>query len=105
MSPLLVVDRSEVAGKIRRLRIALEHRPERGFQWREPRFVMAPMVDAVAIDRHAHLLGTGRAHGTRLLEEAQAAGPERKAAIGEQGPDFVLGVIDHAFVDDAMDAT
>src|SRR5207342_923251 len=73
MSPLLVVDRSEVAGKIRRLRIALEHRPERGFQWREPRFVMAPMVDAFAVDRHSHLLGTGRAHGTRILEEAQAA--------------------------------
>jgi hypothetical protein len=65
---------------------------------------MAPVVDALAVDRLANLFGTGGAHRARVLEETQAALLERQAAVFEQAPHFGFGVVDHAFVDDAVDA-
>ena len=65
---------------------------------------MTPLVDTFAIDRATHLFGAGGAHRPIVLEETQAAVLERQPAIVQQAADLGFGVVDHAFVDDAMDA-
>src|SRR5207342_1438838 len=90
--------------KLRYCRIRIEHRSERVFQRTEPMFEMAPVVDALLVDRFADLFGTGGPHRAIVLEETQALLLECKPAIVEQAPYLALGVGDHLFVDDAMDA-
>ena len=60
---------------------------------------MAPLVDAVLVDRPAHLFGTRGADRAIVFVEAQAAGLEGQAEIIEQAAHFAFGVVDHALVD------
>src|SRR4051794_23449737 len=71
--------------------VDIEHGAERVPQRREPGFEMAPVVDAVAVDRTTDLLGTGGAHRAFVLEEAQARILERQPAMVEQAAHLGLG--------------
>ena len=61
-------------------RVGIQHWPERLLEWAEVRFVGAPLVCRVAIDRLPHLLGTGRAHGSLGAVEFEARGLELQIA-------------------------
>src|SRR5262245_36219494 len=98
------VSQRSSASKLRYVRIVLEHGAERAFQRVQPGLVIPPVIDSLAIDRLAHLLRAGGAHGALVLVEPQTALVERQAAIVEQAPDFALGVRDHALIDHAMHA-
>src|SRR5688572_12351403 len=80
LSPFVMhksVSERQSASKLRYVRIVLQDGAERAFQRPEPRFVVHPVIDGLAIDRAAHLLGAGGAHGSLVLIEPQAARVER----------------------------
>src|SRR3954466_9931404 len=85
--------------KLRHRRVALEHGSQRLFQRPEPRFVVAPVIDALLENGPSHLLRARRAHGARVLVKAQHALFERQVAVIEQPAHFGLGVLDHALVE------
>src|SRR5690242_6709039 len=85
--------------------IILQHRAKRGRQNSQPRLEMAPLFDPLPEDRLAHLFGACGAHGTAVAIEVQTFLLERQAAIVEQGADFALGILDHAFIEDAVHAS
>ena len=87
------------------VRVRGEHGTECGLERTQPGFVVPPLLDAVPVDGLADLLGARRAHRTLVLEEAQAARLERQTAVVEQPAHLGLGVLDHALVDDAVDAS
>ena len=72
-------------------------------EFSEPRLERFPRFGSIAIDRLADLLGAGRAHRPVRKVKGKTFGLERQAAKIEQGPNFGLGVIDHPFINDAMD--
>src|SRR3984957_21332720 len=63
---------------------------------------MPPMIHCVAENGLTHLLGTRRAHRSVVLVETQAALLERQPAVLEQPANFALRVLDHGFVEHAM---
>src|ERR1051325_1497158 len=65
---------------------------------------MAPLLDSLAEDRLAHLFRTPGANGTPVAIEVQALLVDRQAAIVEKRANFAFGVLDHSFVEDAMNA-
>src|SRR5437773_4425949 len=52
----------------------------------EPRLVCSPVLDGVAEDGLAHLLGARRADGPLVLVEPEALLLERQIAVSEQAP-------------------
>src|SRR5690606_18783784 len=50
----------------------------------QPGLEMLPVIQCLAVDRPAHLFGTGGAHGAIVLEEAQARRVERQPAVIQQ---------------------
>src|SRR5689334_10090382 len=67
VSPIVMyrsVSQRSPASNLRYVRIVLQYGAERAFQRSQPGLVVAPVVDTLAIDRPAHLLGAGRADCT-----------------------------------------
>src|SRR5579872_4587627 len=64
---------------------------------------MPPLIQTVAEDGLANLLGAGGAHGTLVFVEAQAPLLERQAAIFQQPAHLALGVLHQRLIVDAMD--
>ena len=66
---------------------------------------MAEMVHTIPINWLAHLLRTSGTHCALILVKPQTALLERQPAVIEQPAYFAFGVVDHLFVEHAMDPT
>ena len=64
---------------------------------------VAPLLQPVAENRPAHLLGTDGAHGAAVAVEFQAARFEVEDAVVQQAAHLAFGVIHHVLVDHAVD--
>src|SRR5690348_7041609 len=80
----------------------IERRAERRLERAEPRFIILPYIDAVAVDRAPHLFGARRADRALVGVELEAGPIERHADEIEQPPDFAFGIVDQALVEDAV---
>src|SRR5829696_6594711 len=87
----------------RRVGISLEDRAESLFQRLQKLVVALPFVGRSAIDRLAHLLGACSPHGAVGLVKGEASRLEGQPAKVEQRANLRFRVVDHPFVDDAMD--
>ena len=80
-------------------------RPQGGAQVAQPGLEITPLVDALAVDRAAHLLGTRRVHAPVGPVELDAGRLEHEAAEIQHAPDAALEVVDDILVLDAQHAT
>ncbi len=80
-------------------------RSEHLAQRTQPRLEVLPLVDALAIDRAANLLGTRRVHPPLGLVEVDAGSLEFEAAVVQDPPHAAFEVVDDVLVLHAQDAT
>src|SRR5678816_3125275 len=66
---------------------------------------MAPVIDPVAVDRAAHLLGAGRVDGALRTMRLETGRVERHANVIEQATYLSFLVVDQPLIEDVMDRT
>src|SRR5260370_41940604 len=78
--------------------ITVERVAKGNFKRLEPGLEMLPLIETLAIDGLANLLGTRGAHASHGLMELDAPGFEFESAESKDAPDATFEVVDHVLV-------